>query len=171
MFGTAHRDKRSICMDLATSKANKETALFGMLFEWMPRFDLPRFDPTAFRDIAEQNAAQTRDVYEKVKTAADDATEMLQRTCTTAVDAATKLNVKLFDAGCMNANAALDFAQRLLTVKSPSELTELTTAQVRKQCEFWGEQAKEFSALTHKVTRDTIEPVSNGLSKVLKKAA
>jgi len=158
-------------MDLTTSKVNKENALFGLLFEWMPRFDLPRFDPTAFRDMAEKNAVQTRDVYEKVKTAADDATEMLQRTCATAVEAATKLNVKLFEAGCMNANAALDFAQRLLTVKSPSELTELTTAQVRKQCEFWGEQAKEFSALTHKVTRDTIEPVSNGLSKVLKKAA
>jgi hypothetical protein len=123
----------AVFMDLATSKASKENALFGLFFDWIPRFDLPRFDPTAFREMAEKNAAYAKDVYEKVKTAAEDTTEMLEKTCMAAVNAATTLNLKVIEAGCMNSNAALDFAQRLLTVKSPSELTELTTAQVRKQ--------------------------------------
>ena len=102
--------------------------------------------------------------------ATENATAILQKSCTTAANAAATLNLKIIQASHTNSDAAWDFAQKLFTVKSLAEFTALSTAHVRKQCEVWSEQAKEFSALTQKLTIETVEPVKNGVTKMLKAA-
>ena len=51
-----------------------------MPFE-MPKFEMPKFEmpkmevPAAFREIAEKGVAQAKENYEKMKSAAEEATE------------------------------------------------------------------------------------------------
>ena len=153
-------------MELATSKATANP-LLDPFFDWM--LGIPPLDPAAFREFAKKNVTQSKEVCEKIKTAAEDATEMLREACTTTINAGTTLNMKLIEAGRANSNSVLDFAQKLLAVRSPIEFTELATAHARKQFELCAEQAREFSALTQKVTSETIASIKNGGR--LKKAA
>jgi phasin len=143
----------------------------------MPKFEMPAFDaskmevPAAYREVAEKGIAQAKDAYDKIKVAAEDATEILQNSYTTAAKGVTNCNVKMIEAAHTNVNAALDFAQKLLNVKSLSEFTELSTAHARKQFEAWSEQAKELAALTQQVTTECVEPIKTGVTKAFKKAA
>ncbi|MGA8996781.1 MAG: hypothetical protein WB463_02755, partial [Pseudolabrys sp.] len=45
----------------------------------MPKFEMPKFEvPTAFREFAEKGIAQAKENYEKVKSAAEQATDVLE---------------------------------------------------------------------------------------------
>jgi len=165
-------------VNLDTSPTSKTNATaFDSFFGWMPKFDLTQFKlpkmevPEAFRAIAEKNIAQSKDFHDKVRTAAENATEILQNTCTTAANGAAIFNQKVIETGHTNSAAVWDFAQKLFAVKSPSEFTELSMAHARKQFEVWSEQAKEIAALTQKVTIDTAEPIKAGVTQVFKKDA
>ena len=51
----------------------------------MPKFDMPKFEtPAAFREIAEKGIAQAKENYEKVKNAAEQATDLLENTYSNA---------------------------------------------------------------------------------------
>ena len=56
----------------------------------MPKFEMPKFEvpkmevPAGFREIAEKGIAQAKENYEKVKTAAEKATDTLETAYTTA---------------------------------------------------------------------------------------
>ena len=146
------------------------------LFE-MPKFEIPKFDlpklevPAAFREIAEKSVAQAKDTYEKVKAATEEATDVLEDTYTTAMKGTVDYNLKLIEAGRANANAAFDFAAELVSVKSFSEVVELTTAHARKQFEAMTEQTKELTAAAQKLATDTAEPLKSGVNKAFKKVA
>jgi phasin len=131
-------------MELATSKSRAANPVLTPFFDWM--LGMSRLDPAAFREFAEKNVTQSKEVYEKLKTSAEDATEMLREACTTTINAGTTLHLKFIEAGRANSNSVLDFAEKLLTVRSPIEFTEVTTAHARKQFELCAEQAREFSA-------------------------
>jgi hypothetical protein len=130
-------------MDFGSGKAS-EIASF---FDWFPR---------------------TGEVFDKVKVAAENATEAVQATCTTTFDSAAAMNVKLIEAGRSNSNAALEFARTIIAAKSPLDVHGLMIAYSRKQLELWAEQTKELSNLAQKVTR---EAVNNGVGKVFNQAA
>ena len=146
------------------------------LFE-MPKFEIPKFDlpklevPAAFREIAEKSVAQAKDTYEKVKAATEEATDVLEDTYTTAMKGTVDYNLKLIEATRANANAAFDFATELVSVKSFSDVVELTTAHARKHFETLTEQSKELTALAQKVATDTAEPIKAGVGKAMKKVA
>ena len=45
----------------------------------MPKFEVPKFEiPTAFREFAEKGIAQAKENYDKVKSAAEQATDVLR---------------------------------------------------------------------------------------------
>jgi phasin len=152
------------------------TDTFEAKFE-MPKFDLPKFDfpkvevPAAFREIAEKSVAQVRDGYEKVKAAAEESTELLEAAYTNATKGGADYNLKVLEAARVNANAAFDFASELLTVKSVSEMVELSSAHARKQFDALASQSKELTALAQKVMADTTEPFKAGMNKAFKTAA
>ena len=50
----------------------------------MPKFDLPKMEvPEAYRAMAEKGIAQVKDGYEKIKTVAEEATDLLADTYAT----------------------------------------------------------------------------------------
>jgi phasin len=158
------------------SKSAKSTPPVSSIFE-LPKFDLPKFDlpklevPAAFREIAEKSVAQAKDAYERVKAAAEEATDLLEDTYTTAAKGAADYNLKVIEAARTNTNAAFDYARELLDVKSFSEVIELSTAHARKQFETVSEQSKELAALAQKVATETTEPLKTGVTKAFRKVA
>ena len=133
--------------------------------------DMPKMEiPAGFREIAEKGVSQAKETYEKMKSATDEATDVIEDTFATASKGASEFGLKLIEAARQNTNAAFDFAAQLMTVKSLSEAVELSTAQARKQYEAIASQTKELAAIAQKVAADTAEPVKESLGKVFKAA-
>ncbi len=143
----------------------------------MPKFEMPKFEipnvemPAAFREFAERGVAQAKDTYEKMKAAAEEATDVLETTYSTATKGASDYGLKMIEVARINTNAAFDFAGELITAKTLSEVVELSSAHVRKQFEALTKQSKELNALAQKVATETAEPIKNGVNKAFSKVA
>ena len=138
----------------------------------MPKFDFPKFEvPQVFREFAEKSVAQAKDTYDKVKAAAEEATDALEDTYTTAAKGASDYNVKVIEAARANTNAAFDYAREMLDVKTLAEAVELSTTHARKHFEQLSEQTKELAALAQKVANESAEPLRNSVGKAFRKVA
>ena len=143
----------------------------------MPKFELPNFEipkmeiPAAFRELAEKSVSQAKETYEKMKSAAEEATDVLEDTYATASKGAADYGLKLIETARLNTNAAFDFYTELFSTKSLSEAIELSTAHARKQFETVTAQSKELTALAQKVTSETTDPIKESVTKVFKKVA
>lgn len=137
-----------------------------------PTIEIPKLEvPAAFREFAERGVSQAKESYEKLKTATEEATDVLEATYANASKGATDYGRKLIEAARSNTNAAFDFATELMGAKSLAEVIELSTAHARKQFESLSEQTKELAALAQKVATDTSEPIKTGFDKAFKKVA
>jgi phasin len=154
------------------AKMSKPSTAFEMPKFEMPKFDIPKVEmPAAFREFAERGVAQAKDTYEKMKAAAEEATDVLETTYSTASKGASEYGMKVIDTARINTNAAFDFANELITAKSFSEVIELSSAHARKQFEALTVQGKELGALAQKVATDASEPLKSGMSKAFSKVA
>ena len=128
------------------SKSKAAPNAFEMPKFEMPKFDMPKMEmPAAFREFAENGVAQAKDTYEKMKSAAEEATDVLENTYSTATKGASDYGLKVIEAARANTNAAFDFASEIMTAKSLSEVVELSTSHARKQFEALTAQTKELS--------------------------
>src|SRR5215210_7645921 len=122
----------------ATATKTKTTHTGPSAFE-LPKFELPNFEipkleiPAAFREIAEKSVSQAKETYEKMKSAAEEATDAIEDTYATATKGASAYGLKWIEAARDNTNANFDFATQLMGVKSFSEMIELSTSHARKQ--------------------------------------
>jgi phasin len=160
----------------AYEAAKFEMPKFDMPKFDMPKFDMPKFDipkmevPEAFRAIAEKGIAQAKDNYEKVKSAAEKATDMLEESYTTASQGCSGYGLKLIETARSNSNAAFDLYGELLSAKSYSEVVEKTTAYMRTQFETLTAQAKVLAEHAQKVAADTAEPIKETMGTMYKVA-
>jgi phasin len=143
----------------------------------LPKFELPNFEvpkleiPAAFREFAEKSVSQAKETYEKMKTAAEQATDVLEDTYASATKGASDYGLKVIETTRVYTNAAFDFYTELFTVKSYSEMVELSTAHARKQFEAVTAQTKELAALAQKVATETAEPMKDSVTSAFKKVA
>jgi phasin len=144
-----------------------ETPKFETPYSAMPNVD----GPAIFREFAEKSAAQAKQAYDKLKTAAEESTAVLEDTYQTTVRGVTAYNLKVIEAARTNTNAAFDFATQFVAAKSLSEAVELSSAHARKQFEALTAQTKELAALAQKVASDSAEPIKNSVSGALNKVA
>jgi phasin len=160
-------------IESAKSKSKFESKAGSSAFE-MPKFELPGFEmpkmevPAAFREMAEKSVSQAKETYDKMKSAADEASGMIEDTYTTATKGASEYGLKVIEAARENTNAAFDYATRLMAVKSLSEVVELSTAHTRKQYEVLTAQSKELATIAQKVATETAEPVKESFGKTFK---
>jgi phasin len=137
----------------------------------MPKFEMPKLEvPPAFREMAEKGLTQAKGNYEKMKTAAEQATDVLEETYTTASAGCSGYGVKLIETARTNSNAAFTLYGELLTAKSYSEVVEKTTAYMRTQFETMTAQAKELTEHAQKVATDTAEPIKESIGSFSKAA-
>ena len=161
----------------ATPKAkSKPVAVSAPAFEMpkfeMPKFGMPKFEvPTAFREFAEKGIAQAKENYDRVKSAAEKATDALEDTYSTASKGCASYGLKLIETTRANSDAAFDLMSELMTAKSYSEMVELSSAYLRKQFDALIAQTKELSEHAQKVAADTAEPMKESISTTFNKAA
>ena len=149
----------------------KPVAISAPAFE-MPKFEMPKFEvPTAFREFAEKGVAQATENYEKVKSAAEKATDVLEDTYSTASKGCASYGLKVIETTRANSDATFDLMSELMTAKSYSEMVELYSAFLRKQFDALMAQAKELSEHAQKVATDTAEPIKESISGTFNKAA
>src|SRR5580704_7971124 len=165
------RTRTRIMAETATTPPKIKTKPASSAFE-MPKFDIPKVEmPAAFREFAERGVAQAKDTYEKMKAVAEEATDVLETTYSTASKGASDYGMKMIEAARVNTNAAFDYAGELFAAKTFSEVIEVSSTHARKQFEALTRQSKEHSALAQKVATDTAEPIKNGMNKALAKVA
>ena len=165
----------------ATPKSKKPVASAAAPAFEMPKFEIPKFEmpkfeipsmemPAAFRELAEKGIAQAKENYEKVKGAAEQATDVMEETYSTASKGCTDYGMKLIETARTNSNAAFDLFGELLTAKSYAEVVEKTTAYARAQFDTMTAQAKELSEQAQKVCTETAEPIKEGFASLTKAA-
>jgi len=154
-----------------TPKAKSKSVAVGMPAFEMPKFEVPNFEvpkfevPAAFREFAEKGVAQARENYERVKSAAEKATDVLEGTYTTASKGCASYGLKLIEVTRTNSDATFDLLSELMTAKSYSEVVELSSAYLRKQFDALIAQTKELSEYAQKVATETAEPINVSISK------
>ncbi len=125
-------------------------------------FAFAAFDPAnmteSYREFAEKGVAQSKEAYDKLKTATEDATKSVEQTLETAQAGTVELGMKAIDAVRTNADTSLSHIEALMGVKSVAQLFELQTSFVRKQVEATAEQVKTFHEATRKVAEDVSKP-------------
>ncbi len=139
-----------------------------------PKFEAPKFEapkmevPEAFREMAEKGVEQAKDGYARLRSAAEEATDMVEDTYMHATRGATEFNLKAIEALRTNVNSSFDFAREMLAAKSLSEAVELSATHMRQQFEALSAQAKDFSALAQKVATEASEPIKSSVNKNFK---
>jgi len=163
----------------STTKPRKPVASFMPPFEMpkfeipnfeMPKFEMPNFDmpsmemPAAFREMAEKGIAQAKENYDKVKGAAEQATELLEDTYSSASKGCADYGLKVIAHAKTNSNATFDFYSELFSAKSFAEVVEKSSAFVRSQFETMTEQAKDLAECAQKAATDTAEPLKESFT-------
>ena len=106
----------------------------------------------AFRAMADNGSAQAKETFEKMSAATADVTTLMKDSYSTAVKGAQDYNAKFIEFARANAEAAFEFAQKLSSLKSPSEFFELSTSISTTRNADRADQ--ELTALAQKYTRD-----------------
>ena len=111
----------------------------------MPKFEMPKMEvPAAFREFAEKGVTQCKESWEKMKAVTEEATDLIETSYATAAKGYADYGSKVIEAARANTNAQFDYAGKLMTVKSLSEMVELSTAHMRSQYEALTAQTKEL---------------------------
>jgi len=127
--------------------------------------------PAAYRELAEKNVAQAKEQYEKIKSAAEHATDVLELTYANAAKGYSNYSLKLIENTRANTEATFDLLSELVTAKSYAELVELTCGYLRKQFDTFTTQAKDLAEQAQKAATETAEPIKESLTSAVKKAA
>ena len=147
-----------------SSKTAKATPFEAFSFPTAPTFEVP----AAVRDFTEKSMTQARDTYDKLKSAAEEATGLVEETLETAREGAFAFGVKALDAAKTNSDASFAYAKDLFRAKTVSEMIELQSSFARKQFDAFSSQFKEFQGLTEKFVADTTKPVAAKVEKTFK---
>lgn len=126
--------------------------------------------PEVFRDVAEKSVKQAKEQYEKMRAAAEEATDLMEDQFETARNGFVELNAKAIEAAKANADATFRFAKDVLAVKTVAEIIELQTSFARQQFDMLSAQAKEMQELMAKYSAETQQPMKEAFTKMFKAA-
>ncbi len=133
--------------------------------------DIPAFAtfemPAAVREMAEKGVMQAKEAYDSYKSMAEEATDAMEDTFATVNKGATDFQAKALGAAKTNFNAGFELVEKMLGVKSLSEVVELQTEFARKQFDTMTSQAKEIQDLANKMQAETTKPLTEGVAKAM----
>jgi phasin len=153
------------------STPSGDTSFEAPKFE-TPKFEMPKVEvPAAFREMAEKGVVQAREQYEKMKAAAEEATDVLEDTYATAAKGCSGYGLKLIENTRTNTDAAFGLMSELLTAKSYAEMVELSSGYVRRQFDTLTAQAKDLADAAQKVAIETAQPMKDSVTGAARKLA
>ncbi len=152
----------------ARAKSTKSSAAKAA-FPNFEAFNMPNMEvPAAAREMAEKSIEQAREAYAKVKTVAEDATDLLEDAFESTRKGAIDFNFKAIDAAKTNTDATFQFVKDLMSVKTLAEAIELQSSFARSQFDTYSSQAKELQELGVKFASEVSQPVKEAVEKSAK---
>jgi phasin len=127
--------------------------------------------PPVFDGLTEQNMTRAKEGIEKTKIVADAINETLREAYSNNAKGTADYAARVIEFSGANTNAAFDFLAQLVSVKSPSEILQLSITHGRKSFETTTSQNRELWELARKVATETAEPLKKGFASTLPKAA
>ena len=124
--------------------------------------------PPAVREFAEKGLEQAREGYAKMRAVAEEATDAVEDTISTASKGYTDLNMKSLDMAKSNVNAGFDFWKSMFGAKTVSDVIELNTGFARSQYETLVAQSKELTEMAGEVAKSTSQPMADTYKKAVK---
>ncbi len=146
------------------TKASKAAADTNFEAFAMPKMEVP----AAFREATEKSIENAREAYAKVKTAAEDATDLMEDTFETSRQGVVEFNHMAVDAAKTNADAAFSFIKELMAAKTVAEAIELQSTYARQQFDALSGQTKDLQEFATKVSNDVTNPVKEAVEKTFK---
>ncbi len=122
--------------------------------------------PTAFRELAEKGVAQAKENYEKVKSAAEQATDVLEDTYSTASKGCASYGLKLIETARANSDATFDLFERTddrqVVFGGGRAFQRLPAQAIRHD-----DRAEPRNSAEHaqKVATETAEPIKESISR------
>ena len=142
----------------ATEAKKASEAVFGY-----PKFEVPE----VMRSWAEQGLGQTREAYARMKTAAEEATDMMEGSMETSRESVRKAQFEALDLLKANTDATFELMRELLTVKSMSDVVQLNAAFARGRFEAVADYSKELQATINEAGAKASEPAKAIFEKAL----
>jgi phasin len=127
--------------------------------------------PPGFDGLAEQNMTRAKQGIEKAKIAAGAINEAIREAYSNNAKGTADYAARMIQFSGANTDAAFDFLTQLVSVKSPSEMLQLSITHGRKNFEATTSQNRELWELARKVATETAEPIKKGFAGALPKAA
>jgi phasin len=119
----------------------------------------------SFRNALEKGVVESRAVFAKAKTAADETANTFELSFAAVKDGALAINAKAFESLRANADANFDFLKAIWAARSLSDVVTLQTEFARKQVETLTSQTRDLGALTQKAVADAVEPIREQVAK------
>ena len=134
-------------------------------------FSLPNFEvPEMFRSFTEQGMTQTREAYARMKSVAEDATDILEDSMETTREGVREAQFKALDIVKANTDAAFDLFKQLLTTTSVADAVQLQTAFARERFEALVDYSKDVQATLTKVGTEASKPAKAIFDKAMSAA-
>ncbi len=127
--------------------------------------------PAIMQEMAEKSVAQAKDTYEKIRVAAEEATDLMEDSYESARQTTIGFNLKAIDTVKTNSDATFEFMKELLGAKSLAEAIELQSSFVREQFDVFSAQAKDMQDLATKALAEAGEPMKDMFDKAMKDMA
>jgi phasin len=120
--------------------------------------------PESVRELAAKTVTETRNAYERSKTALEAGLDAVEKSLDAAGQGVTALNRKVIDIAQRNVNSGFDLAKALAGAKTIAEAVELQKTYWQRQLGTLSAQAQELQALSTKVAAETFEPIKARVS-------
>ena len=129
------------------------------------RMTLDTAPPEAARELAEKSLAETREAYERSKSALEAALDTLARSFDSLSQGSAALNRKIIEIAHRNVSSGFDLARSLATAKNIAEVVELRAIYWYKQLSSLAGQAEEVRELSAKLAADMAAPTKAHVSR------
>ena len=134
-------------------------------------FSFPNFEvPEIVRSFTEQGLNQTREAYARMKSAAEEATDMLEDSLETTRESVREVQFKALDMAKANTDAAFEFMRQLLTTTSVADAVQLQTAFARERFEALVDYSKDVQATMTKAGAEAAKPAKAMFEKAMSAA-
>lgn len=131
-------------------------------------FSFPTFEmPEMFRSFSEQGMTQTREAYSRMKSAAEDATDILEESMESARETFRDAQFKAIDLAKANTDATFDLFRKLLTTTSVGDALQLQTAFARERFEALVDYSKDVQATVTKAGTEAAKPAKALMDKAM----
>ncbi|WP_161141597.1 phasin family protein [Propylenella binzhouense] len=130
-------------------------------------FRASAFDvPEIFRSWTERSINQSRDLYARMKTGAEETTDAMGDTLETTRNGLLEMNLKTLDAAKAQADASFELARQMMGVTSLADAIELQSTFVRERFDFFVSYTKDLQSTMAKVAQDASEPTKTAVGKL-----